>query len=184
MEIKALRFKDSLPEEYQEIHTEAFCRRMNFFPEETYLLHPNSGNPIYSLVVEARTPDKQLIGFFIIVLQDLFGNIWSICKTKKYPVNRFFEKTFTYFLTHIVPVQYTIMLVSKEIAYEMTEQDRLFYYSSIGFKLTVGSEIQDLSGNIYKNEKCIDVSGIDLKYISGVSELRMLALRDDVLRLR
>jgi hypothetical protein len=187
-EIRALRLDIQLPEEYQQIHKEAFGTELIFLENTKYLLHPNSGNPIESLLVEARTQEKQLIGFFLIFLQDIFGSVWSICKTKKYSMPRFFQRTLQYFLTHIAHVPFIVMIASKETTYGMTEKNRLMYYSSIGFRITRGCDIFDESDLIHKviedDGKFIDVSGgrLSFEQIRGVDELRMVATRDDILR--
>jgi hypothetical protein len=190
MKVQALHFTDKIPEEYQEIHIEAFGTPFVFLQKEKYLLHPNTGTPITTLIVEGRTDEGQLIGFFIIIIQDTIGNIWSICKTRKYPIKRFFQKLLVHFLTHIFHIPHLVMLSSRDLVYEMNEKDRLFYYTSIGFRITRDSEIEDCNGTAHKvvehTGDFIDVSGgrLPLSAIKGKNfDLRMLAFRDEVLRL-
>jgi hypothetical protein len=191
MKVTALTFTDNLPEEYQRIHIEAFAKPFIFLKDASYLLHPNSGGPIQTLVVEGRTNEGHLIGFFIIIIQDLIGNIWSICKTKKYPMQRFFQKLLVFFLQNIYCVPYLVMLSSRETIYDMSETARLCYYSSIGFRITATSVIKDEQGNIHTviehdYQDFVDVSGarLPLTSVHGKTyDLRMLAKRDDILRL-
>ena len=190
MKVNALHFTDTLPDEYQQIHIEAFGNPFTFLQKEKYLLHPNSGNPITNLIVEGRTDDGQLIGFFIIVIQDNIGNIWSICKTRKYSSKRFFQQLLVHFLMHIFNLPYLVMLSSRDSAYDMNESCRLLYYTSIGFRITRDSEIEDADGKLHSvlqhTGDLIDVSGASLPLISikGKNfDLRMVASRDDILRL-
>lgn len=190
MKVNALHFTDTLPDEYQLVHIEAFGNPFSFLQKEKYLLHPNSGNPIITLIVEGRTDEGQLIGFFIIIIQDIVGNIWSICKTRKYPMKRFFQKLLIHFLTHIFNVPYLVMLSSRDSAYEMNEKSRLLYYTSIGFRITRDSEIEDADGKLHTvvqhTGDFIDVSGayLSISTIKGnFFDLRMLASREDILRL-